>query len=600
MSPGTVSALVSLGIGFGAAAVLTPVSIWIARRNGAVARPVKDRWNRREVPVLGGTAIFVGFLIAFLLTGTLGRHTIGILSGATLLFLLGLVDDLKRLRPATKLVAQIVAATILIVCGVQARFTDNQLLTIPVTIIWVVGVTNAFNLIDNMDGLCAGVGTIAAVALGAYALRFDVEPFPQVVSLVFALAGAQAGFLLYNVNPARTFMGDSGALVIGFVLSAAAILGTFEHAGNLFIILAVPVFVLAVPIFDTTFVTILRKFNRRKVSTGGKDHLSHRLVAVGMSEGRAVLVLWSICAVLAGLGVAASYLDLFANLVLMGISLISVVIFAIFLGEVAIYRTATNEPEGAAGEEIRKTFLNYVRGTSLVLLDLVLICLAYIGAYLIFFEGDIPDADHARLLESLPVVIISQSLFFYGFRMYQGFWRYFGVGDLLAVLKAVVTGSVVAVLLVVIFFRFRFYSRAVFMIDAMLLFLLISGTRFLFRALRESWVPADGRRVLILGAGDRGELSLRSLKTREEGVYVAVGFLDQDRVLRTRKILGVPVLGTLDDLERVAEDSRADEVVLAMRLDREPLADLRRRCEAIELPLYLSPATREFEIIEDD
>ncbi len=594
MSPGTVSALISLGVGFGAAALFTPVSIRIAKRNGAVARPVKDRWNRREVPVLGGTAIFAGFVIAFLVTGTLGTHTIGILAGATLLFLLGLVDDLRHLRPATKLVGQIVAATILIVFGVQARFVDNQLLTIPVTIIWVVGVTNAFNLIDNMDGLCAGVGTIAAVALGAYALRYDVEPFPQVVSLVFALAGAQAGFLLYNVNPARTFMGDSGALVIGFVLSAAAILGTFEHAGNLFIILSVPVFVLAVPIFDTTFVTIVRKFHHRRVSQGGRDHLSHRLVAVGMSERRAVLALWSICAVLAGLGVAASYLDLFANLVLMGISVIFVVIFAIFLGEVAIYRTAADEPEGAAGEEIRKTFLNYVRGTSLVLLDLVLICLAYLGAYLIFFDGNIPDADHARLLESLPVLIISQSVFFYVFRLYQGFWRYFGVGDLLAVLKAVVTGSVVAVLLVVVFFRFRFYSRAIFMIDAMLLFLLISGTRFMFRALRESRVPSDGRRVLIVGAGDRGELSLRSLKTRGGGEYVAVGFLDEDRALRRRKILGVPVLGTLGDLERAVGESGADEVVLALRIEGEELADLKARCRELDLPLLLSPATQEF------
>jgi UDP-GlcNAc:undecaprenyl-phosphate GlcNAc-1-phosphate transferase len=594
VSPGTISALTALGVGFGAAAALTPVSIWMAKKNGAVARPVKDRWNRREVPVLGGTAIFVGFVMAFLCTGTLGRHTIGILAGATLLFLLGLVDDLVRLRPATKLVGQIVAATILIVFGVQARFVDHQLLTIPLTIIWVVGVTNAFNLIDNMDGLCAGVGTIAAVALGAYALRYDVEPFPQVVSLVFALAGAQAGFLLYNVNPARTFMGDSGALVIGFVLSAAAILGTFEHAGNLFIILAVPVFVLAVPIFDTTFVTVLRKFHRRKVSQGGKDHLSHRLVAVGMTENRAVLVLWSICAMLAGLGVAASYLDLFANLVLMGISLISVVIFAIFLGEVAIYRTATDEPEGAAGEEIRKTFLNYVRGTSLVLLDLVLIVLAYLGAYLIFFEGRIPAADHVRLLESLPVVIISQSVFFYAFRLYQGFWRYFGVGDLLAVLKAVTAGSVVSVLLVVVFFRFRFYSRAVFVIDAMLLFLLISGTRFMFRALRESWVPSDGKKVLILGAGDPGELSLRALKTRAGGEYVAVGFLDPDKALRHRKILGIPVLGTLYDLERAVRESGATEVVLALRLPEEQQAELRRRCDGLAVKLYLSPSTRDF------
>ncbi|MHC4861816.1 MAG: glycosyltransferase family 4 protein, partial [Planctomycetota bacterium] len=379
--------LIPLATGFALSALLTPLTIWIARRNGVVARPVKDRWNRREVPVLGGAAIYVAFLVAVLLAGPVGRETLAILIGGTLLFLLGLVDDVRRLRPATKLLGQVVAASLLVAFGVTARFVDSPFLTIPVTIIWVVGVTNAFNLIDNMDGLCAGVGAIAAAALGAYALRFDIDAYRQVSVLALALAGGQLGFLLYNVNPAKTFMGDSGALLIGFALSSTAILGTYEHAGNLFIILAVPVFVLGVPIFDTTFVTIVRKFHRRKVTQGGKDHLSHRLVALGMSERGAVLVLWGICAALAGLGLAASFLDVFANLFLMGVAVIAVIIVAIFLGEIAIYRRTDEVDEGAAGEEIRRTFLNYVRGTFVVLLDLILICLAYLAAYLVKFEG---------------------------------------------------------------------------------------------------------------------------------------------------------------------------------------------------------------------
>jgi UDP-GlcNAc:undecaprenyl-phosphate GlcNAc-1-phosphate transferase len=587
--------LIPLMVGLAVSALLTPVTMWIARRNGVVARPAKDRWSRREVPVLGGAAIYVGFLLAVLLAGPVGRETLAILLGATLLFGLGLVDDVRRLRPATKLLGQVVAASLLVALGVKARFVDSAFLTIPVTIIWVVGVTNAFNLIDNMDGLCAGVGAIAAGALGAYALRFDIPAFQQVAVVSLALAGAQIGFLFFNVNPARSFMGDSGALLIGFVLSSTAILGTYEHAGSLGIILAVPVFVMGVPIFDTAFVTIVRKFHRRKVTQGGRDHLSHRLVALGMTERGAVLVLWGICAALAGLGLAASFLDLFANLFLMGVAVIAVIILAIVLGEIAIYRRTDEAEEAAAGEEIRKTFLNYVRGTSVVLLDIVLICLAYLAAYLVKFEGKVEALQRDEFLESLPVVIIAQSIFFHVFMLYRGFWRYFGVSDLLPILKAVAAGSVATVLAIVLLFRFEGYSRALFVVDAMALFLLVAGSRFLFRALLETRrFPPDGRKVLVVGAGDRGELCLRALRTREGNGFLPVGILDPDRALRGRKIMGVPVLGTPDDLEPAVTRSGAREVVLAGSLGEGEVGRLRERCESLDLPLYLAPVSREF------
>jgi len=591
-----IEVLAPLGIGFGLAAALTPLFLRMARGSGIVAYPAADRWHRRQVPLLGGAAVYSAFLIALFLTGPVGGGLLAVLAGGTILFVLGLVDDVKRLRPSTKLVGQVVAASVLVGLGVEARFTDHQIVTIPLTILWVVGITNAFNLIDNMDGLCAGVGTLAALALGAYALRWGDAPFPGLVRLAFGLAGAQAGFLLYNVNPAKVFLGDAGALFIGFVLASGAIMGTYEHAGNLFLILAVPVFVLGVPIFDTAFVTIVRKFHRRRISEGGKDHLSHRLVALGVSERNAVFILWGICGALAGIGVAMSYLDLLANLFLMGVALVAVVIFAIFLGEVAIYRTATTGEGWAAGLELRKTFLNYLRGTALVLLDLLLVCLAYLAAYLVFFEGDIPVEDRERLLESLPILIVMKSVFLHVFRVYQGLWRYFGVRDLLAIFWATVFGSAGSVLGVVLFFRFNAYSRAVFGIDAMVFFLLVAGSRFLFRALLESRrFPSTGKRVLVLGADDRGELCLRALRTRPNGDGACpVGILTADPAMIGRKILGIRVIGPFEDLERLATETAADEIVLAKPLPRDALDDLRARCEALGLPLYLAPMSREF------
>jgi UDP-GlcNAc:undecaprenyl-phosphate GlcNAc-1-phosphate transferase len=583
--------LLPLLAGLGASLALTPAAMLVARRIGVVDRPVKDRWNRREVPLLGGAAIFAGFLLAVLVSGGLRGAALAMLPGAAILFLTGIIDDVRGLRPSTKLVAQIVAAALLVIAGVEARFTDERILTISLTILWVVGITNALNLIDNMDGLCAGVGTLAAGALAAYALRFSEEPFPQIARMALALAGAQAGFLVYNVNPARVFMGDAGALTIGYLLAALSIAGTYEHAGSLFLILAVPVFVLAVPILDTTFVTVMRRLAGRRVTQGGADHVSHRLVALGMSERRAVFFLWSVCATLAGLGVLMSYLDLLANLFIFGVAIVAVVILALVLGGVAIYRPVRGPPEAAAGtEEIRRTFGNYLRGSALVLLDTLLTGLAYTGAYLVKFEGHVPDFDRARLLESLPVVIIARTVFFLAFGLYRGFWRYFGVRDLLAVLRAVIAGSAASVIAVVLLFRFEGYSRALFVVDAMIVFLLVSGSRFLFRALFESRsFPDRGRRVLILGAGDAGELTIRALRTREGGPWVPVGFLDGDGRLRARRILGVPVLGPPADFEKIASATKAEELTLALSLTGEEVAGWRARARAAGLSLSRSP-----------
>ncbi|MCU0725449.1 MAG: hypothetical protein MUE73_06630 [Planctomycetes bacterium] len=588
--------LLPLACGLAASLALTPLAMAAARRAGVVDRPVKDRWNRREVPLLGGVAIFAAFLLAVLVSGGFRGPALAVLPGAVLLFATGIIDDLRGLRPSTKLVAQVVAAALLVIAGVEARFADERVLTISLTILWVVGITNALNLIDNMDGLCAGVGTLAAGALAAYALRFSVEPFPEIARVALALAGAQAGFLVFNVNPARVFMGDAGALTIGYLLAALSIAGTYEHAGSLFLILAVPVLVLAVPILDTTFVTVMRRLSGRRVTQGGADHVSHRLVALGMSERRAVFFLWSVCAILAGLGVLMSYLDLLANLFFLGVSVVAVVILALVLGEVAIYRPRSGPPEAATGEEeIRKIFRNYFRGSALVLLDTLLTGLAYTGAYLVKFEGRVPEFDRARLLESLPVVIIARTIFFHAFGLYRGFWRYFGVRDLLAVLRAVVAGSAASVIAVVLLFRFEGYSRALFVVDAMVVFLLVSGSRFLFRALFESRsFPDRGRRTLILGAGDAGEVTVRALRTREGGPWVPAGFLDGDSGLRARRILGVPVLGSPEDFERFARETRAEELVIAVALTGGEEARWHDRARAVGLAVSRSPVLTGF------
>ncbi len=587
--------LLAPAVALAASLVATPLFMRLARRLSLVDRPAQDRWSRREVPLLGGAAIFTAFLLSFFLSGAFRGPALAVLPGAVLLFLTGLVDDIRGLRPATKLVVQVAAASLLVAGGVEVRILGDSLFAIPLTILWVVGITNAVNLIDNMDGLCAGVGILASAALAAYAVRYGDEPFVSMALTALALLGAQAGFLLFNFHPARVFMGDAGALFLGYTLASCAILGTYENAGSLILIVAAPLFSLAVPIFDTTFVTVLRRLNRRKVTQGGRDHLSHRLVALGMSERRAVLTLYAVCAILAGLGVAMSYLDLFANLFFMGVSVIAVVILALVLGAVAIYRESAPGPAAEAGEEMRRTFGNYARVAALVVLDMSLLFLAYLGAFLARYDGAIPPFERDRMLESLPVVITARMVFLHVFQLYRGFWRYFGVRDLLAVLKAVLAGSVASVLVILLLFRFEGYSRSLFVVDAMAAFLLISGSRFLFRALTEArYFPGTGVRVLVLGVGDAGDLAVRLLRTMPGERRVAVGFLDGDRGLRSRRILGVPVLGRAEDLERVAREVGAQELVIARVLPAEEQRLFVARASAAGLAVWLAPSATGF------
>lgn len=268
------SGLLALAVAGVVTAAAAPLAQAAARRFGLVNVPRADRWSKRSTPLLGGVALFAGFLAATLAFLPLREPRVqAVLAGAALLFAVGLWDDAKHLRPSTKLAAQLAAAAILILGGIEVEIAGRRVFGIPLTILWVVGITNALNLLDNMDGLAGGVGAIGALVMAAFAATTGVD---WLAPLALAVAGAALGFLPWNVSPARQFLGDAGSLPLGFLLAAVGILGTYREAGNVLLVLAAPVFVLGVPILDTTLVTLVRKFHGRKVSQGGRDHLSHR------------------------------------------------------------------------------------------------------------------------------------------------------------------------------------------------------------------------------------------------------------------------------------------------------------------------------------
>jgi UDP-GlcNAc:undecaprenyl-phosphate GlcNAc-1-phosphate transferase len=260
---------------------LTPLCRYIATRAGYVATPTADRWHKKPTALLGGVAIVVATLGTAVAAGRFAGHW-EIVGCGLLIAAFGLADDLLSLKASTKLLAQIIVASLLVFFGYRLEWTPSLVGDTMLTLFWIVGITNAFNLLDNMDGLCAGTTLIAGTfLLIGFVQDAGVTPAAQYGAV---LLGATAGFLVYNIYPASIFMGDTGSLFLGFNLAALTLVARPEGSvkSGLLSIVAAPVLLLLIPIFDTTLVTTLRILSGRKPSQGGRDHASHRLVAVGL------------------------------------------------------------------------------------------------------------------------------------------------------------------------------------------------------------------------------------------------------------------------------------------------------------------------------
>ncbi|MFQ6059252.1 MAG: MraY family glycosyltransferase [Anaerolineae bacterium] len=283
----------------------TPVARWLALRTGTLDYPQARKIHITPMPLLGGAAIYAAFILALLLFGDRFyiSQAVGILLGATIISFFGVWDDRGRVHPLLKLaVGQPVAALILWASGVRVTFLPHPALNLAVTVLWVVGISSALNLLDNMDGLSGGVGAIAAAF---FLLLAAMSGQYLVGSLAAALLGACLGFLYYNFNPASIFMGDGGSLFLGFVLAAVGIKLRFP-ANVPAVTWMIPVLVLGLPIFDTTLVVISRlRRGLNPLTHPGRDHVSHRLVALGWSHREAVMALYLVCFVL---GVLAMFL----------------------------------------------------------------------------------------------------------------------------------------------------------------------------------------------------------------------------------------------------------------------------------------------------
>ena len=534
-----------------------------------VAAPSADRWHRHHTPLIGGIGIFAGLVAGVgvaVATGTVhASHELeAIVGGSAILFLAGVVDDVFTLNPIAKLGAQVGAAALVLAAGVRVEVVSSGPLATALGLIWLVGLTNAFNLLDNMDGLAA---TLAAIACGYFAIDAVTE-HPNHVALAIALSVclACAGFLPYNLRlrrAAAVFMGDSGSQVLGFALASLGLLSSYKVAGATIATLILPILVLAVPILDTTLVTVVRLIEGRPIYQGGRDHTSHRLVYQGLSEKRAVVLLGIVSAALGATSLAYNVLD-DTYITLAGV----LVSFAFLLqfGSYLTERDRTAAPTTDDPSSFLRSLVVHRRRFVEVLVDFALISASFAAAYAIRIQGEGAVWDRHIFHLALPAVLIARYLAFMVFGLYRGVWRYAGARDAASIFTAVVVSEALAFLFLSATIAWNGFPRGIFIIDALLCALLIGAARFWERAAARGVSALLGRseqrRVLIVGAGRSGRSLLREL--RETPGERVVAFLDDDRAIRRRRIQGVGVAGSLEEIGWVLGRLSPDAVLVTI------------------------------------
>ncbi len=299
--------LLAFLIAFVVTLAVTPLMRWLALRSGIIDKPGHRKVHRAPIPYLGGVAIFAGFAVAAILVVPGSRPLNGLLFGAACILILGLLDDILDIPAKVKLGGQVLVALVFALTspGNTIDFFTNPFsgemlsigwLNIPLTVFWIVAVINAVNLIDGMDGLAAGISFIAAVVLMFFAREQMYGAAAVIISA--ALAGSCLGFLQFNFHPAKIFMGDAGSMLLGFVLAAVSVQGTMKSAAA--ISLLVPFLALMLPIFDTASAIVRRALRRQPVFKADREHIHHRLLAIGLSHRQAVLVMYLVGALVGG------------------------------------------------------------------------------------------------------------------------------------------------------------------------------------------------------------------------------------------------------------------------------------------------------------
>ena len=573
--------------------LLTPASVWLALRVGAIDEPGPRRVHTQPVPRLGGLAV-VASTVTLLGAGAIGipwaprwaapTVSFGILAGLAPILAVSIRDDISHMRALPKFIAHGMGAAVAMAFGVLLPPTVHLFgvpvslgwMAIPLSALWLIGVTNAFNIVDGLDGLSAGLGLISAASLAGVLLMTHE---PGNAAAVLVLGGSIVGFLPYNIHPARVFLGDSGATAIGYLLGCFTLAGPALLSSGLATL--IPVLLVGVPVADTIVSMARRMLSRLETGSGNRfyeadhNHIHHRLLVLGLSHQKAVLTLYAAGGLLSLMALASLLLTKQQSGYLLGGILLAGLIGLNRLGygEFALLRR---------GVALRFYDLPVLRRSFFVVfVDIAVIAVAlYLSIGLKLDDWD-PAVTRGHLLAMLAVLTPATVISFTWLGMYRGSWRLAGIEDFWRLCLAVVCGSLAGLAL----FAMIVPSEVPFSLFGVYTFValvLANGTRVSYRLADQFRMRASigGEPAVIYGAGIGGASAVREMLSNSLLGLTPVGFIDDNPARAGKSVNGYPILGDVDQTEAVLAQSGAKVVVVSShKITEEKVAQVRRVCE---------------------
>jgi UDP-GlcNAc:undecaprenyl-phosphate GlcNAc-1-phosphate transferase len=569
------------------AIAMMPVAKLASVRFGIVAQPSSDRPHEKPTALLGGLAVMAGFVFAIGFVGILSGlpyHSIPWLAAfAVAMCLVGLLDDIVDLKPRHKLMLELAAICVLVWWGPHLDFFPYASFNLALTIFWLVTATNAFNLIDGVDGLAAGVGIVAALSIATVA---GLHQHSGTMVAALAIAGALGGFIIFNFPPASIFMGDEGALAVGLVLGVLSIQGSRFGEGSLPARLAMPLLALMVPLLDTVTVTVTRLATGNPISRRGLDHSHHRLTRLGMSSTSAAMTLIGIQVIAGGCAIALSLVPGYDAILLIPFMALFFALVALFLMDRSFDAEAPGQIEDLPA--IARVILSfgYKRRFVELILDVALVAAAYFGAMMLRYDFDLSIFQVSQMIAGLPWIVAIGCGSFLVAGVYRGIWRYTGLAEsvrfaLAAVLAGLAVKLASHILPIVI-------SRSAAVMFVLLLFNFLVGTRWSFHLFQRilRFLAHSGRRLVIVGADARGAAAVQHLHATLGAGTELLGLLDDDSFKHGKLFHGYPVLGSLDNIDGIMARTPFDEIVIAQEtLSAAQLASLESFAAAHQLTL---------------
>jgi len=554
--------------------LLTLVMIKVCHRWGWLVSPRSDRWSSRQVAQFGGVAIVLTFLVMTPLLPLSVRGMRLILLTAAMATI-GLWDDLRTLPPRIKVLSQFALAGAAVYCGFVYPLRMSPIVNVAFTLVLIVGITNAFNLLDNMDGLAAGVGVITAISI-----VLVQTPTTSSRELILAMAGSLLGYLIFNFPPAKIFMGDVGSLALGFFLSLAFV-ASAQHVSTVFSVLFTPVLVLFLPIFDTVLVSVTRRLNGRAISAGAKDHSSHRLVLLGLSERNAVLTLYSICTLSGFVALLLRRVRTDEAPGLLALFLITGTLFWLYLARIELpenWLSRTN-----VFTLVLPEFLNSIaRRTAAILLDMVLLLISIYLAFLVRFGARISSMMYAFLLASVLCLVVKTSLLSL-FSVYHGDWELASLRDAYPILKAAIFGSLIMTSILFYLTRAENFSRSVFLLDCVFSLMLLTAARLAPRLFHDMLPKHSTAGCLLVG----GTSALFFMHYFEwEKSPTAIRAVVDAGAIGKKILAGLPVVSMAD----AASLFKKSEITVVYLLPDCPDQDqdfMLQLCESYHVPIQL-------------